>query len=253
MTEALVILLAPVLLLAIVALFGFVGCSFNPSYVPPPTPVVETAPANSATLNATLMNLAGGELLVATLQWGGGSAPNFTSGGAFQAVTNGGPFLWAGMRIQVFSAVNTTPTSNTVTVTLPKPSPVPWSLCIMPYSMPASDPLYGATNNGTNFTGADIKAPPINLNFGDTVYAVAFAADAIGTFPGHNSLSAGPGFTASSTEVTNPLMEQPLFSRAAADGPVTAEATNSNTANPRGFIFAVAVKLAHGGPPVTAG
>jgi hypothetical protein len=245
MTEAFVILLAPVFLLAIVALFGFIGCSFAPLPGAGPTPVVEIAAANSATLSATLMNLSGGELLVATLQWGGGGTPNFTSGGVFQPVSNGGPFKWNGMDIQVFSAINATQGSSTITVNLSKPSPVQWSLCICPYATKALNPLYGAVNNGATFTGAVIKAPPITLNPGDSIYAVAFAADGggvVGNFPGKNSLSVpGPFFTPGSSDVTNPLLE---IGRVGSDGgAVAAEATNSNTSNPRGFIFAVGVHL----------
>jgi len=72
------------------------------------------------------------------------------------------------------------------------------------------------------------------------VYAVAFAADNGGAFPGNNSLAAGPGFTAEFTTITNPLVENEGKA-----GPVTAQAPiTSQNPNPRGFIFAMGIKAA---------
>ena len=244
---ALLILLTPVLMLAIVALFGFVGCSFSPAYGL--STVVATADKGTSSVSATL-GLNGGELLVATVQWGGTAVPTFT-GAQFQpsaAVNNGNAFSWNGMNVQVFSGINPAGKGElTVTAALPSPSTVSWSLSIWPYVTKAPNPLYGAVSTTPNFQGKNIQAPPINLNKGDALYAVAFAADtpvtptSPGTFPGNNPLSAPMAFT-TFADVNNPLLEG-IFASAA--GQVIAQATNNttdpNNARPRGFMVAVGV------------
>jgi len=247
---ALLILLTPVLLLAVVALFAFVGCGFSEPCAPP-TPAVETTDPGTSTLSATVSNLCGGELFVATVQWGGPTqSPSLVtdSGAALNPapeVNGGNAFDWNGMKIQVFTLVNSSQNSSVkITAILSAPSPDTWSLSIWPY--PTSTPsLYGAVNN-QNVTGTNIAAPAINvMNKGDAVYAVAYAADAgaiTGTFPGNNTLSPGPGFTTASTSVPDPLLESSV---AAASGPVPATAINATgIGNWKAFIVAVAVKLA---------
>jgi hypothetical protein len=245
---ALLILLTPVLLLGIVALFAFVGCFSEPCA--PPTPAVETAGPGTSTLSTTVSNLCGGELLVATVQWGGPTqSPSLVadSGAPLNPapeVDGGNAFDWNGMKIQVFTLVNSSQKSSvTITALLSAPSPDTWSLCVWPY--PTSTPtLYGAVKSNPNGTGTNVAAPAINvMNKGDAVYAVAYAADpgAIGKFPSNNSLSAGPGFTAASTTVPDPLLES---SYATASGPVTATAMNTTgSSNSKAFIFAVAVRI----------
>ncbi|HUI85076.1 MAG TPA: hypothetical protein VL240_12680 [Candidatus Binatia bacterium] len=253
----LVILLTPVLLLAIVALFAFVGCSFRAQISL--APVVATASAGTSALSATL-GLNGGELLVATLQWDGLSAPTF-KGAQFQpaaAVNNGNALKWNGMSIQVFTAVYSGAygTNINMSVTLPTPSQVPWSFSIWPYSTNASNPLSGAVSTNPNFAGKNIQAPAVNLNKGDALYAVAFAADTTptpltpGIFPGNSSLSApanGPNgeTVATATDTNNnPLLEGWL---AGANEVATAQATNTPTdpsnTNPKGFILALGVTI----------
>jgi hypothetical protein len=74
------------------------------------------------------------------------------------------------------------------------------------------------------------------------VYAVAFGADNNGTFPGNNSFTPGPAFTAEFSAITNPLVEDTI-----PYAPVVAQATNTTQAlNPRGFIFAMGIKARPG-------
>ena len=247
----LAILLAPILLLAIVALFGFVGCSFKDGAAAA-SPVVASAGKGTQSISA-MLGLNGGELLVATVQWGGPATPQF-SGVQLQAdsgVNNGNALTWNGMNVQVFTGRAPGAAGNvTVTVTLQTASPVQWSLCIWPYAT-NSQTLYGAVNTAATFTGTplSIQAPAINLNKGDALYAAVFAADppatagGQGVFPGSSSLSAPTGFSTAPNSV-NPLLESLV---AAAAGPVTAQATNMPTdphnTKPEGFILALGVTI----------
>lgn len=269
----LLILLTPVLLLAIVALFGFVGCAQFPPGKPYKTytPVVVNGLAEETTSTAHITNLSDNELLVATLQWGGPPTPTPTfasSGGLVNlypapAVNNGQPFSWNGMNIQVFinNVDNPGDGNLAVTVTLPAPSPVPWSLCVWPYLTLAKDPVFGAVSTDSNFIGTEIKTPePITLSQLDALYAVAFAADTParaggnGAFPGTNSLSAPPGWgfvtydglwEGNSTNTPNPLLIG-FVARGPGTGTLTPLAINKPTSarntKPKGFMVALGIK-----------
>jgi hypothetical protein len=263
----LLILLTPILLLGIVALFGFVGCAFRPGRAAGNyTPIVVTASPRETTLTAKITGLVDNELIVATLQWGGPPTPTptFTATGLglypAPMVNNGKPFSWNGMNIQVFMNNVDNPGDGTVAVkvTLPAPSPVPWSLCIWPYGTLAQNPVFGALSTEPNFVGVEIKTPePITLNQNDALYAVAYAADAPattggnGAFPGTNSLSApaGWGFLAYNAN-SNPLLIGFL-----ATGPGTGrltplainKPTDPKSANPKGFMVALGIRSAGDG------
>lgn len=261
---ALLIVLTPILLLAIVALFGFVGCRFqagvaSSSY----SPVVQAAGAKAPTVSA-LLDVEGANLLVATVQWGGAGTPQFSaqvgSGATVQCnfapasdVNGGNPFSWNGINIQVFTG---TVPSNVdvlvVTVTLPDPSPVQWSLAIWPYAT-NSQTLYGAvsTDLHATFTGSplSLQTPsPVGVKVGDALYAVAFAADAPATaggqavFPGSNSLAASKGYTTATDNSNNPLLEGLIAT--ATTGPLTAPVTDTTTkTKPLGFLLAFGVTI----------
>jgi hypothetical protein len=249
------VIFTPILLLAIVALLGFVGC-YQDVTVTPPTlmhvqTVVKSAPAGTQSATAKPLTLQGGELIVVAVQW---SSPNATPSKPelseaslgnilFPAVSGGGPFAWYAidsnhnMMAQIFSASN--PAGNTqftVKASLLQQSTVPWSLCVSAYAgVNESTPLSSPQPSKLNYLGNNPQTPPISFGPGALVYAVAFAANSDGTFPGNNSLSAGPGFTAEFPQITNPLVE---------DGngasPVIAQATNTNSdPNAKGFIFAM--------------
>jgi hypothetical protein len=243
------LILTPVLLLAIVALLGFVGC-YQDVTVTPPTlmhvqTVVKTAPAGTQSATANPLTLQGGELIVAAVQWSspisGPDMPGFT-GTSFSPVNGGGPFAWNGMLIQIFSAFN--PAGNTqltVTAMLLRNSTVTWNLCVSAYSgVDENAPLYSPQTSRLNYVGNNPQTPPLNIGPGDLVYAVAFAANSNGTFPGNNSLTAGPGFTEEFPAITNPLVED-----GTGNNPVTAQVTNTNPdPNAKGFIFAMGLKSA---------
>lgn len=247
------LILTPVLLLAIVALLGFVGCYQNITYTPPALmhvqTVVATASANTNKVSANPLTLGGGELIVVALQWsastGGANLPGLT-GASFSPVNGGGPFVWYeidtthNMMVQIFSAMN--PAGNTqlaVTASLLQDSTVPWNLCVSAYSgVDENAPLYSPQTSKLGYVGNNPQTPPLNLGAGDLVYAVAFAANSNGSFPGNNPLSPGPGFTAEFPAITNPLVEDGNGSN-----PVIAQATNADTdPNAKGFIFAMGLK-----------
>ncbi len=241
------LILTPVLVLAIVALLGFVGCYQNVTVTPPPLMHVQTvvaqASANTSKVTAGALALQGGELIVVAVQWSsavsGPEMPGFT-GAAFSPVNGGGPFAWNGMSVQIFSAFN--PAGNTqltVTASLPRNSSVTWNLCVSAYSGVDEDaPLYSPQASKLNYVGNNPQTPPLNIGTGDLVYGVAFAANSDGTFPGNNLLTPGPGFTEEFPAITNPLVEDGNGSN-----PVVAQVTNTNPdPDAKGFIFAMGLK-----------
>jgi hypothetical protein len=147
------------------------------------------------------------------------------------------------MMVQIFTVQN--PDGNntqlSVTATLVRSSTVPWNLCISVYAgVMEGGPFYSPQNSRLNYVGNNPQTPPINIGTGDLVYAIAFAANSDGTFPGNNVLTAGPGFTAEFPQITNPLVEN-----GSGNNPVIAQVTNANPdPNAKGFIFAMGLKSA---------
>jgi hypothetical protein len=244
------VLLTPVLLLAVVALLGFAGCKFSAPVSPGGVSHVQTTinanvPGTSVIASDPL-SLQGGELIVATVQWGSAVVqppPPILSGGlAFSPVVGGGPFTWNGMKIQSFLANNPAgSTELTVQVEVPGGSNVRWHLCVTAYSnVDSVNPIFSPQQNGSTFVGTNPQLPPISVTIGDLIYAVALAADSNGAFPGNNSIAAGPDFTAEFTGITNPLVED-----GGIGNPVIAQATiTSQDANPRAFLFGLGIKAA---------
>src|SRR5689334_12801021 len=108
------VLLSPILMLAVIALLGFVGCTFSAPVGPGGVSHVQTnikanVPGTSVIVGDPLA-LQGGELIVVTVQWGSAVVqppPPILSGGvAFSPVVGGGPFNWNGMKIQSFIGTN---------------------------------------------------------------------------------------------------------------------------------------------------
>ena len=243
------VILTPILLLGILALLGFAGCQFTPGAVAPGVShvqtVVQSAAAGTNSVTAAALSLQGGELIVAAVQWSSAVALPETptlSGAPFSPVDGGGPFAWDVMSVQIFSALN--PAGNTqltVTASLPRNSNVAWNLCVSAYDGADEDaPLYSPQTSKLNYVGNNPQTPALNIGTGDLVYAVAFAANSDGTFPGNNPLTAGPGFTAEFPAITNPLVED-----GTGDNPVTAQVTNANPdPDAKGFIFAMGLKYA---------
>jgi hypothetical protein len=262
MTTLLIFVLTPFVLLAVVKFLTW-PCPFTPGTAVPTllTPVVGMASARETTLTATLKNIYDNELLVATLQWGGPPTPTptFTITGSSlyptKAVNNGNPFSWNGMNIQVFANNVDNPPKDgnlAIKVTLPAPSPVPWSLCVWPYQTLAKNPLFGAVSTDPDFAGVEIKTPePLTLTQYDALYAVAFAADepatsgSNGAFPGSNSLS-GPGWgLVTYNNNSDPLLIG-FLATAQGTGTVTPLAinkpTNPTNTKPKGFMIALVIK-----------
>jgi hypothetical protein len=184
--------------------------------------------------------LQGGELLLVTLQWGGTGTPAL-SGATVQSLP-GGAYPWSGMKVQVFSGMNTVSGQVVVKATLSSASPVAWRLCVSAYDGADSvNPTYSPVASPDGNTGKALQTPaPIAANAGDLIYSVAFAADAGGAFPGTaNALTPGTGFTAESG-IGNPLVQDQQVVTAAGIS-ATATNTTANT-NPRWWIFAVGVK-----------
>jgi hypothetical protein len=238
----------PMLLVPLLALLGFVGCQLvfplnSGSPVSHVQTTVKSAPAGTDNILADPLNLEGGELIIATVQWRSPAVQQPTpslTGASFSPVVGGGPFDWNGMRIITFIAAN--PDNNqtlTVAANLAGGSNLTWHLCVSAYKdADPVNPVFSPQQNGPAFFGATPTAPPINIGERDLVYAVVLAADGDGTFPGGNSYTAGPGFTAEFPAMTNPLVED-----GASDNPVVAQATNTAQGPaPRGFIFAMGVK-----------
>ncbi|MGA2688615.1 MAG: hypothetical protein ABSE85_11160 [Candidatus Korobacteraceae bacterium] len=243
------VIFTPILLLVIVALLGFAGCQFTPGAAPSGVShvqtVVQSAAAGTKSVTAAALSLQGGELIIAAVQWGSAVALPETptlSGAPFSPVNGGGPFAWNAMSVQIFSALN--PASNTqltVTASLPRNSDVTWNLCVSAYDGADEDaPLYSPQTSPLNYVGSNPQTPPLNIGTGDLVYAVAFAANSDGTFPGNNSLTGVPGFTAEFPAITDPLVED-----GNGTNPVVAQVTNTNPdPTAKGFIFAMGLKSA---------
>jgi hypothetical protein len=242
------VLLTPIVLLAVIALVGFIGCQLVFPLNPPPAvehvaTTVKTGLPGMDTVTTDPLILEGGELIVATVQWGSAAVQPPTpelSGAEFSPAVGGGPFNWSGMKVQTFLARNPeNQKALAVQAIVLGGANVVWNVCVSAYrNVDGANPIFSPIQNGSAFVGTNPQLPPININEGDTVYAVALAADNNGTFPGSNAYVAGPGFTAEFPAVANPIVE---------DGGtgtlVIAQATNTaQSLNPRAFIFAMALK-----------
>jgi hypothetical protein len=247
------VILTPILILASIALLGFVGCQSLFSVSPGVTAVehvqtiVTAEPAGTDTITAGLSPLSGGELIVVTLQWRSASVQQPTpavtlNGTSLAGIAGGGPFDWNTMQVQSFFGFNAPgSTSAAVQALVAGSSNLQWNLCVSAYNnVDRNNPTFGPQQSDPGFIGTILTAPPISTGTGDTVYAVAFAANNTGTFPGNNSLSAGPNFTTEFPSITNPLVES-----GGIGSPIAATATNTAaTPNPRGFILAIGIQVA---------
>ena len=251
------VILTPILLLAIVALLGFVGCAnvLGLSPITPPVQHVQTTVNTGAsgtnTITADPLTLEGGELIIVTIQWKSAAAPPSTpslTGANFTAIAVGGQgsYFWNGLEIQSFWATNPQGNTNLIVKAVlmngsnPSPSASTWNLCVSAYSNVDSGVApYSPQASVANYTGlTPTTAGAITLGVGDRLYAVGFAADPDGTFPGNNPLAAGSGLTAEFPSVTNPLVED------GGSGNISAQVTNTGTnLNPKGFIVAMGIAV----------
>jgi len=260
------VILTPILLLAVIALLGFVGCDqvFGLSQTTPGEanqvgyvntavfvePATPNNGADTTTFNAGLSDLHGGELIVITLQWKG-NAPTFTP----NLTTAAGPYDWQLTTtappqtisdIQVFTAMNAAGATQ-FTVQVQLNSVVPWSICLSAYNtVDISNPTYSplttqasaVANNSSTSTGS------VGLSAGDALYAFGIAAEASGSFPsGANNLAPGPGLTPDNAGNTNPLVEHLITSNSGSNQSLPAVVVNqSGSAIGNLFVLGMGIK-----------
>jgi hypothetical protein len=245
------VILTPLLLLAVIALLGFVGCDQflgltqayeGVSYV---NTAVFVEPATTNTVTAVLSGLSGGELIVITLQWSGPVPtlpPNLTSAA--------GPYTWelqttaASKKIsaiQVLTAMNPDNSAQfTVTVTLS--SVVPWSICLTAFStVYANAPTYSPqTVQASTSANSPAQTNAIGLGESDALYAIGIAADASGNIlSAQGNLAPGSGFTSDYPGTTNVLIEH-LFPNG--DQSLPAVVNNPQNARANLFVFGMGIK-----------
>ncbi len=246
------VILTPLLLLAVIALFGFVGCDqllgLTQTYegVGYVNTAVFVEPANTNTVTAVLSGLSGGELIVITLQWSGNAptlTPNLTSAAGpytWELQTTAAPKKISG--IQVFTAINPDNSAQfTVNVTLS--SVVPWSVCLTAFStVDANAPTYSPqmVQASTN-ANSPAQTNAIGLGIADALYAIGIAADGNGNIlSAQGNLAPGPGFTSDYPGTTNILVEHLL----AGDQSLPAVVNNTQNASANLFVFGMGVKNA---------
>ncbi len=238
------VILTPLLLLAVIALLGFVGCDplLGLNLVYPGVGYVNTAvfvePANTNTVTAVLSGLSGGELIVIALQWSGNAPtlpPNLTSAA--------GPYTWELQTtaqpkkisaIQVFTAMNPDKSAQfTVTVTLS--SVVPWSVCLTAFNtVDANAPTYSPQMvQASTSANSPAQTNAIGLGGSDALYAIGIAADGNGNILStQGNLAPGPGFTSDYPGTTNVLVEHLLNG-----GNQSVPAVVNNTQNSKANLF----------------
>jgi hypothetical protein len=245
------VILTPLLLLAVIALLGFVGCDqvlgltqayAGVGYV---NTAVFVEPANTNTVTAVLSGLSGGELIVITLQWTG-NAPTFTP----NLTSAAGPYTWELQTtaapkkisaIQVFTAMNPDNSAQfTVKVTLS--SVVPWSVCLTAFSaVDANAPTYSPqTVQASTSANSPAQTSAIGLGDSDALYAIGIAADGTGNIlSAQGNLAPGPGFTSDYPGTTNVLVEH-----LTPNGNLSLPAVVNNTQNASAnlFVFGMGIK-----------
>jgi hypothetical protein len=247
------VILTPILLLAVVALLGFVGCDqilgLAPTQLGSPVGYVNTAvfvqPANSTSLTAVLSGLSGGELIVIALQWSG-NAPAFTP----NLESAAGPYTWELTTtappkkisgIQVFTAINPANTTE-FNVQVQLNSVVPWCICLTAFSaVDTSAPTYSPqTAQTTASANSSAQTAAVGLGDSDMLYGFGIAANGSGTIlPVQGNLAPGPGFTNDYAGTTNVLVEH-QSPNANQSLPVVVNNTQNSSANL--FVFGMGIK-----------
>jgi|HubBroStandDraft_6_1064221.scaffolds.fasta_scaffold92084_3 hypothetical protein len=246
------LLLTPLLLLAVVALLGFVGCDqvlgLTQAYqgIGYVNTSVLVEPANANTVTAVLGGLSGGELVVVTLQWSG-NAPTFSP----SLTSAAGPYTWELEAtappkkisdIQVFTAINAD-NSTQFAVKVSLSSVVPWSVCLTAFSIvDTNEPTY-SPQTVQAFTSANSPAQtsPIGLGDSDALYAIGIAANSVGTIlSALGNLGAGTSFTSDYPGTTNILVEHRFPS--GGNQSLPAVVNNTQNANANLFVFGMGIK-----------
>jgi hypothetical protein len=245
------VILTPILLLAVIALLGFVGCDqvlgLTQAYegVGYVNTAVFVEPANTNTVTAVLGGLSGGELIVITLQWSG-NAPTFTP----HLTSAAGPYTWELQTtvppkkisgIQVFTAINPD-NSAQFTVKVALNSVVPWCVCLTAFStVDANSPTYSPqTVQASTNANSPAETNAIGLGESDALYAIGIAAGGAGNIlSAQGNLAPGAGFTSDYPGTTNVLVEH-LFPNG--NQAVSAVVNNTQSSSANLFVFGMGIK-----------
>jgi len=232
------VLLAPVLLLAVVALLHFVGCDwvFGLHSTTTITPIAfeqiaqNQSPPNSAgntTLSQTFNNsTTKGDLILVALKWGGTATPTVQDAKNNVYTPIGTPVSWSvggAKQAQLFYGV-ADGTKTTLTATLSQASTAQIRLCMCEYSeVYTASPIEGSPMSNTG-SGPNLSCGPLDVTAQNMVWAVAFADD------GQLALSQGSTFTlrapAFATDNPYTLVED---EQASSTGSYSADGQNTNT------------------------
>jgi len=196
------VLLAPVLLLAVVALLHFVGCDWvfglHSTTVAVPIAFEQIAqnqsPPNSTgvtTLSAMFnKSTNNGDLIIVALKWGGTATPTVKDGNDNVYTPLGTPVSWSAgnaKRAQLFYSV-ADGTKTTLTATLSQASTAQIRLCMCEYSeVYTASPIEGSPMSNTG-SGPNLSCGSLDVTAQNMVWAVAFADD------GQLALSQGSSF-----------------------------------------------------------
>ena len=265
------VIFTPILLLAMVALFGFVGCDpifgIHSTGLAPPNAEVgyvntvvyaESATGNGgadiASVDATLTDLQGGELIVVALQWKG-NPPTFTPN--LTSVADAYPWMLETSAppktmsyIQLFRAINPANAAQ-FTVTVHVNSVAAWSVCLSAFNNVNLDaPTASPLNQVATTPVSSLQTSAIGLAAGDALYGFGLVADGNGDFPsGANSLAQGAGFTLDDPGALSPpnpgdpapLVEHQTTDNYGSNQSLPAVVVN-NTGNPNLLLFGMAIK-----------
>ncbi len=232
------VLLAPLLLLAVVALLQFVGCNWvygieQTTLFTPITfeQIVQNQSPNSVgdtTLSQTFNNnTTNGDLILVALKWGGNATPTVQDNNNKVYTPIGAPVPWSaggGKRAQLFFGV-ADGSATTVTATLDQSSTFQIRICICEYAkVDTANPFDGSPVSNIG-SGPSLSCGPLTTTSQDNmIWAVAFADD------GHLALSqmSNFGLRAPAFATDNPytLVED---LQAPNTGNYTADGQNTNT------------------------
>ena len=241
------VLLAPILLLGIVALLGFVGCDIvlglNEIY--PPGKVVHlqtvTTTGTGTTLAASLPDMSGGQsqLVVVTVEWGGNATVTL-SGAAFTEVEtdNLNP-----QKVATFFANNVIG-AITVTSTLSAPTTTEANLLVSAYNLTSGNPDAAGSANGSG-TDAVLPMQTSGLKAGDLVYSVVIARSGGAVLSGALVPGSAPSFMAEAGQGSYHLVQDYLLESAdVAAGQINVTATNT-TGTPTSLWYVFAMRISH--------
>jgi hypothetical protein len=241
------VFLTPILVLGIVALLGFVGCDIvwrvdefgRPNKVAHLQTVTTTG--TGTTLTASLPDLSGGksQLIVATLEWGGGATMTL-SGSTFTQIEtdNLNP-----QKVATLFANNVSG-ALTVTATLSAPTTTEANLLVSAYNVTGGDPDATGSAQGSG-TDAVLPMQTSGLSPGDLVYSVAIARSSGAVLSGALVPGSAPSFMAEGGQGSYHLVQDYVLDDAdVAAGQINVTATNT-TGTPTSLWYIFAMRIPH--------